>query len=173
MMGEKNIVSNTAILKWPSVSIHVVLGLLPCKTIATKSKQKISYLHLIKVPRMIDWGAHCFKCAKDCQLAHVACYKVNNLTLIKKSREILGNGKCNLHMVLVQGRINWSVYHFLCVIHPIHWIYLFGEAKTVSHGMMWLLMHTQPGQTNRSIAPSVSFFFFFGGGGVGGHIGTL
>ena len=32
--------------------------------------------------------AHCFKCTNDCQLAHVACYKLNNLTqcsgLIKK-----------------------------------------------------------------------------------------
>ena len=38
---------------------------------------------------------------------------------------------------------------------------LVSQAKTVSHGMMWLLMLTQPGQTNRSLAPSVSIHIFF------------
>ena len=44
---------------------------------------------------------------------------------------------------------------------------LLSQAKTVSHGTMWLiLMPNQPGQANRSLAPSVSFIhtlFFLGG----------
>ena len=37
---------------------------------------------------------------------------------------------------------------------------LVSQAKTVSHGMMWLLMLTQPGQTNRSpIDPLYTYFW--------------